>query len=333
MTEIFATLGPACAKTDILEKMFAEGMTGIRLNMSHSGLIESEPLIRSFQLAAQHTGIHPELLIDMQGPEIRIGDLPFPLQLQESEEITFVPQTGYKPCASAIPAAEHVLSALKAGDHVLLDDGRLELAVTSTDAKITARVLQGGTLQKRKSLKIMDKSIPGPAVTDQDRENIRLAKDYGVTALMQPFVTQGAQLMEVRRELQKNHMEHIRIFAKIENREGIKNIADILPYADMIVIARGDLGNDMPLWELPAAQMTLSEICKKAGKPFLVVTQMLASMADNPYPTRAEVSDIFHAVTDGASAVMVTNETAVGKYPAEVIRYLKKTAQEAEKRR
>ena len=331
MIEIFGTLGPACAQADILEKMFLEGMTGMRLNLSHSGLKESESFIRNFQQAARHTGRKPELLIDMQGPEIRIGDLPFPLHLKESEKIALVSKSEDKTNATAIPVADHVISELEVGDHILLDDGKLELIITSIKPKIIASVLQGGPLQKRKSLKIVNKSISGPAITEQDKENIRLAKDYGVTALMQPFVTKGEQLRKVRRELQENHMEHIRIFAKIENREGMENIRDIIPYADMIVIARGDLGNDMPLWELPAAQKTLSEICRKAGKPFLVVTQLLASMVQNPYPTRAEVSDIFHAVSDGAAAVMVTNETAVGKYPVEVIRYLKKTAQEAEK--
>lgn len=343
MTEILGTLGPACAQADVLEKMFLEGMTGMRLNMSHSGLEESEPLIRSFQQAAQHMGIKPELLIDMQGPEVRIGDIPFPLQLKESEKAAFVPQTEMEADAAMvpqkeeksgvpeIPVAEHILDVLETGDHILLDDGRLELVITSVRPVTMANVIRGGSLQKRKSLKVTGKSIPGPAVTYQDRTNIRLAEAYGVTALMQPFVTEGEQLLEVRRELLKNHMDHVRIFAKIENREGMENIKDILPYADMVVIARGDLGNDMPLWELPAAQKILSEICRKEGKPFLVVTQLLASMVQQPYPTRAEVSDIFHAVTDGAAAVMVTNETAVGKYPAEVIRYLKKTVQEAEK--
>jgi len=331
VTEIFGTLGPSCAQAAILEKMFLEGMTGMRLNLSHSGLKESGPLICSFQKAAQHTGIKPELLIDMQGPEIRIGDLPFPLKLKASEKVAFVLQTETEPGAAEIPAAGHVLAALETGDRILLDDGRLEMAITSVSPRPAAKVIRGGLLQKRKSLKVIGKSIPGPDVTDQDRENIRLAKDYGVTALMQPFVTKGEQLLEVRRELQKNHMDHVRVFAKIENREGMENIRDIMPYADMVVIARGDLGNDMPLWELPAAQKALSEICREEGKPFLVVTQLLASMVQHPYPTRAEVSDIFHAVMDGAAAVMVTNETAVGKYPADVIRYLKKTVQEAEK--
>lgn len=330
MTEIFATLGPACAQADILEKMFLEGMTGMRLNLSHTSLRQSGRMLHDFQLAAQRAGVQPELLIDMQGPEVRIGELHAPLQLKKSQEVIFTVPNNMQPRTDMIPAEPQVLSVLEPGDHVLLDDGKIELVVTSVKPAVTARVLRAGTLQNKKSLKVQGKQICGPVLTDQDMENIRMAKDYGVTALMQPFVTKGSQLLEVKQALHKNGLKHIRIFAKIENREGIHQIQDILPAADMVVIARGDLGNDMPLWKLPAAQKTISEACKKEGKPFLVVTQLLASMADHPYPTRAEVSDIFHAVADGASAVMVTNETAVGKYPVEVIRYLKKTACEAE---
>lgn len=330
MTEIFGSLGPACAQTDILEKMFLEGMTGMRLNLSHSGLSESRQVIRNFQKAAQRTGAAAELLIDLQGPEVRIGALRCPIQLKEAEEAVFAAAADAEYVNGVIPVSDQVLAAFETGDRVLLDDGKMELVITSAGRQVTARVLCGGLLQQKKSLKIADKQIPGPVLTKQDMENISLAKDYGVTALMQPFVTSGEQLLQIRRELKKRHLEHIRIFAKIENREGMERIRDILPFADMIVIARGDLGNDMPLWELPAAQKRLSEICKSAGKPFLIVTQLLASMVNSPYPTRAEVSDIFHAVQDGAAAVMVTNETAVGKYPAEVIRYLKQTVREAE---
>ncbi|MDE7313349.1 MAG: pyruvate kinase [Eubacterium sp.] len=341
MTEIFGTLGPACAQADQIEKMFAEGMTGMRLNLSHGGLKESEPLIRSFHQAAQRAGIRPELLIDMQGPEIRIGDLPVPLQLKEGREAVLAAFVSDRKAQAAepgtyvIPVAEHILSVLEEGSHVLLDDGKLELVVTDAKQKdsvqrVLTSVLRGGVLYQRKSLKVAGRQIPAPVMTVQDRENIRLAREYGVTALMQPFVTEGAQLSEVRQELLENGMGQLRLFAKIENCAGIEHMKDIMPFADMIVIARGDLGNDMPLWKLPAAQKYLSDLCKDHGKPFLVVTQLLASMTEHPYPTRAEVSDIFHAVTDGAAAVMVTNETAVGKYPVEVIRYLKKTVQEAE---
>lgn len=330
MAEIFGTLGPACRETCVLEEMFREGMDGIRLNMSHSGLRESEPLIYSFHQAARRAGVKPELLIDMQGPELRIGDCRDGFLLGEGERVRLTDWEA-DPDLSEISVPGSVLEVLQKGDRILLDDGRLELEVTDSGPETGARVIRGGLLESRKSLKIVDKSLASPAVTKQDRENIRLAKDYGVTALMQPFVTRASDLQEVREELGGNQIDDIRVFAKIENRQGVQNIREILPFADMIVIARGDLGNDMPLWKLPLVQKELAQICREEKKPFMVVTQMLASMVQNPVPTRAEVSDIFHAVADGASAVMVTNETAAGKYPAEAIRYLKRTADEAER--
>ena len=164
-----------------------------------------------------------------------------------------------------------------------------------------------------------------------DVENIRIAASCGVTGVMQPFVRSRRDLETVRQALDENGGANIRLFAKIENQMGLERLPEFLETADEIVIARGDLGNAMPLWELPAAQKRIEAQCRKAGKPFMVVTQMLASMEQNPVPTRAEVSDIFNAVADGAAAVMVTGETAVGKWPVEVIRYLSNTVQAAER--
>ena len=169
-----------------------------------------------------------------------------------------------------------------------------------------------------------------PVLTRHDIQNIKDAKAYGVTALMQPFVLSGEDLESVRNILTVYNADDIQIFAKIENKLGVSNLENIIPKADVIIIARGDLGNDMPLWELPKVQKQVEEMCKKHNKPYIVVTQMLASMEQKPVPTRAEVSDIYHAVLHGAYGVMVTGETAVGKYPVEVIRYLANTAKEAE---
>ena len=157
-----------------------------------------------------------------------------------------------------------------------------------------------------------------------------MSNRYGVTAIMQPFVTKADELLRIREFLSENGLEALRLFAKIESMDGVDNLDEILPLADMIVIARGDLGNDMPLWELPGVQKKIAQKCISAHKPFLVVTQLLSSMISSPTPTRAEVSDIFNAVLDGATALMVTNETAVGSYPVEVIDYLSKTAGRAE---
>ena len=231
-----------------------------------------------------------------------------------------------------IPLPDIAIPALLPGQEVLLDDGKLLLRVTEqTETGAVAEVLRGGVLRGRKSLALPGADLEPPTMTASDVENIRIAASCGVTGVMQPFVRSRRDLETVRQALDENGGANIRLFAKIENQTGLERLPEFLETADEIVIARGDLGNAMPLWELPAAQKRIEAQCRKAGKPFMVVTQMLASMEQNPVPTRAEVSDIFNAVADGAAAVMVTGETAVGKWPVEVIRYLSNTVQAAER--
>lgn len=324
ITQIFATFGPACGTKEIIEEMILAGMTGMRLNLSHTTLQASESYINAYQEAAKELGVRPQILIDMQGPELRIGRLQEPV-LWEQENIVLLGEKG-------IPVPKEVIAEAECGDRILLDDGRIQIEAFEILAdSIQAKVLRGGLLQGHKSIKIQGKNVKMPVLTEHDLENIRLAKEYGVTALMQPFVLSAEDLVYVRNALKENHAEDIKIFAKIENRGGVERLENILTEADVVVIARGDLGNDMPLWELPVVQKQIEEICKKHDKPYIVVTQMLASMEQNPIPTRAEVSDIFHAVWHGAWGVMVTGESAVGKYPVETVKYLANTAGAAEK--
>ena len=345
--QIYGTFGPACKSQEILKNMIQNGMTGMRLNLSHTTLEKSKEYIDNYRLAADTQGIVPQILIDMQGPELRIGDME-EVSLKKDSKICFVSigQSLKMETAGSsdskdgraenlisdilIPVPLSVMSALKTGMEVLLDDGKIHVQIVEVKEEyVVAKVLMGGNLKPHKSIKIVDVNVNMPVLTEHDIHNIRLAKEYGVTALMQPFVFSGEDLKKVREILKAEKVENVQIFAKIENRIGVENLESILPEADLIVIARGDLGNDMPLWELPAVQKKIETACKKYGKPYMVVTQMLASMEENPIPTRAEVSDIFHAVLHGADAVMVTGETAVGKYPVEVIKYLANTSQEA----
>lgn len=331
MVEIFGTLGPSCNDVDVLIKMFKAGMTGMRLNMSHTSLQESQEMIARYREAARRAGRKAELLIDMQGPELRIGTISRPLTLNREGVIELRLQDEDLKNQAAIPIPPVVLAHLAQGDHILLDDGRMELVVMACHKEhAVARVIRGGQLSSHKSIKVVDKDIKAPALTQQDIENIKQIKNYHVTSLMQPFVRSGRELQDVKAQLRKYGADDIRLFAKIENRQGIKALHEIISETDMLVIARGDLGNDMPLYELPRAQKYIEQACVKADQPFLVVTQMLYSMIHTAVPTRAEVSDIFQAVVDGASAVMVTNETAVGDYPVEVIYYLTETVKQAE---
>ena len=201
-------------------------------------------------------------------------------------------------------------------------------ALTGGVPRISARVLTGGPLLSRKSIAVQGMSITGDTLTQQDLWNLSQASGYGVTDVMQPFVRGADDLREVRARMDKCGAGSCRLFAKIENTVGIEAVEEIMPHTDMLVIARGDLGNAVPLWKLPFVQKEISEKCLSHGVPFMVVTQMLASMENMPIPTRAEVSDIFHAVADGASAVMITGESASGKYPVEASDYLVRTALE-----
>ncbi len=309
-TEIFATFGPACRDKEVLRNMVAFGLTGMRLNLSHMTLPEAADYINSYRAVADK----PQILIDMQGPELRVGKA----DIELTESI----------CISDIELPSVVFDSLEPGDEILLDDGKLLLRMCDSR---NAEVIRGGFLKSHKSVKIKNKNIDMPVLTDHDIENIRLAREYGVTAVMQPFVRSGKELRRVRELLCENGAEHIKIFAKIENRQGVDNLQDILPHSDAIVIARGDLGNDMPLWELPAVQKRIEDACHKADKPYIVVTQMLASMEQSPIPTRAEVSDIFHAAYHGAWGVMITGESAVGRYPVEAVKYLSRTVRACEK--
>lgn len=317
---IFGTLGPSCKDSEILRAMLAEGLDGMRLNLSHATLEESASLIESYRKAAEAFGRRPVLLIDMQGPELRIGRLQKPLALNAGDTV--------EPNILPFPAeVENALRSASAEREILLDDGKLLL---KTEGANLLRVIRGGILESRKSVALPGIAIQTPVMTEADRRHIRLARQYGVTAVMQPFVRSKEDLLEVRRTLNEAGCRDLRLFAKIENADGIAHLDEILPYCDEIVIARGDLGNAMPLWELPAAQKRIAAACKKAGRDFTVVTQMLDSMTHRPVPTRAEVSDIFNAVLDGASSVMLTGETASGEYPLEAIRYLVRTVREAE---
>lgn len=322
MVEIYGTLGPACSDSSVLEQMFRNGMTGIRLNLSHTTLEQASDMIAELHKAAAVCGIIPKLLIDMQGPELRTGKLEAPVFLKEGSVVTLGPD--------GIPVPSITIPYMKPGQQILIDDGKLLLEVTaSTESSVCALVVRGGELKSSKSMALPGSNIYPPTMTAQDIENINNAMKYGVTGIMQPFVRNAEDLRIIRKALNDAGADNVRIFAKIENLDGVENLDELMTESDEIVIARGDLGNAVDLWDLPKLQKYISEKCRNRNMPFMVVTQMLASMESRPVPTRAEVSDIYNAVLDGAASVMVTGETAAGKYPAEVIRYLSRTVRSA----
>lgn len=320
--EIYGTLGPACADEEILTEMIRNGMTGLRLNLSHTTLRACAPQLYMVRRAEERCGVSLRLLMDMQGPEVRIGDLPRPLDFAAGDTLRLG--------EGGIPVPAEALECMLPGQELLLDDGKLALTVTAFhDTWAEARAVRGGTLLSRKSLALPGREIRLPTMTAEDRENLAVAKELGIHGLMQPFVRGGDDLRTIRAAAEKVGFPELRILAKIENRAGMAALPELLPLSDEIVIARGDLGNAVPLWELPGVQKDIAAACRGAGVPFVVVNQMLASMEKNPVPTRAEVSDIFNAVLDGAAGVMLTGETAAGRYPAEAVGYMARTVRAA----
>ena len=374
--EYYGTLGPACGSVQTLKEMLAAGMTGVRLNLSHGDLEENGHWIRMVQEAGRELRSQVQILMDLRGPELRLGKLKEEIRAEEGGWLILG--------NGGLPVPEEALAYMCPGDRVLIDDGKVELEVvleagfgragaeespwlageagpetrdetaeaglktgnetgepgleagaeagaapSASGCRIMARVVRGGLIKSGKSLAIEGKAVPMPTLTESDRKNIRAAVSYGITGVMLPFVRNKEDLLALRKALKEAGAGEIQVFAKIENMQGVESIKELLPYCDHVVIARGDLGNAMPLWKLPGVQKRLARECREAGKPFMVVTQMLDSMHERAVPTRAEVLDIYNAVLDGASSLMLTGETAAGSYPAQAVEYLVNTGEEA----
>lgn len=317
----YATLGPSCCDTAALSALLRRGVTGFRLNLSHTPLAARTDWIAALHEAERKTGLRAQLMIDLRGPEVRIGDMPVPLPLAEGAAVTL---------GADIPVDGDVLDALRPGMTVLLDDGAM--ALTVVDGGV-CRVTRGGTLTGHKSLTLEGVDLRRPALCEADLADLSQAAALGVNAVMQPFVRSADDLRVVRQTMAENGLADADLFAKVENQPGLDALPDWLALCDVVTIARGDLGSSLPLEQLPAAQKRIAALCRSHRKPFLVVTQLLHSMIDHPSPTRAEVLDIYNAVLDGADCLMLTGETAQGRYPLESADWLIRVAQEAEKAR
>ena len=322
--EYYATLGAPCAKRDILDKLFQAGMTGIRVNLSHTSLAKCAPLLEELYWPAAHKASRGDahLILDLQGPELRVGELPRPTLLREGDEILFGD--------GGIPVPQTILQTARRGQQISIDDGALLLDVKrSSSTVLLCRVIRGGVLHSKKSLSLLGSQVDTPPLTPDDIENLSQAKTCGVTHILQPFVRSRKDIDVLRDTLTVLGLGELQIMAKIEDQQGYNHLDEIIAAADQICIARGDLGNSIPLWTLPALQKDIARRCRAAGRDFCLVTQLLWSMEQRPVPTRAEVCDIYNGVLDGASSLMLTGETAAGRWPVQAMGYLVKTAREA----
>ena len=258
----YATLGPSCCDTATLAALLRRGVTGFRLNLSHTPLAARTDWIDALHAAERETGLHAQLMIDLRGPEVRSGNMPAPLPLAEGAAVTL---------GADIPVDGDVLDALRPGMTVLLDDGAM--ALTVVDGGV-CRVTRGGTLTGHKSLTLEGVDLRRPALCEADLADLAQAAALGVNAVMQPFVRSAGDLRVVRQTMAENGLADAELFAKVENQPGLDALPDWLALCDVVTIARGDLGSSLPLERLPAAQKRIAALCRSRGKPFLVVTQL-----------------------------------------------------------
>ena len=337
-TKVYGTVGPACCDTEVLVQLFEKGMTGIRINLSHVNLVEVTDWIENIKMAyaqvkkANTEQPDLEMLIDLIGPEMRLGELPTERKLNIGDRLTVMAEGEtnlFDPTELSIP--NPIFEHLEEGTILLIDDGKIMLEVEEKRARAAECVVRReGTLYSEKSIAIPGVVIETPTLTESDIDNIRRAKEYGITGVMLPFVRGKEDLCNLSGALEAAGAKDMRVYAKIENELGVQKIEELLPFCDEIVIARGDLGNSIGLYELPVVQAKIAKVCKAANKPFMIATQMLATMEYAAVPTRAEVSDIYRAVSEGAASVILTGETAAGKYPVEAIECMVKTLRSAE---
>ncbi len=332
-TKIVCTIGPASRSSGLIEQLIKEGMDVARLNFSHDSYKEHSLAIKYIRQASLKLGKPVAILQDLGGPKIRTG-------LIQKEPVLLKEGSLFNLTSRHISGNEREVSTtypllsqkLKKGQTILLADGSLELKVedlTSTDVK--CRVIKGGELTSHKGINLPDDSFEISPLSDKDRKDLLFGIEHQLDFIGISMVREAEDILRVRKILKEKGAEEISLIAKIEKREALGNIDEIIEAADGIMIARGDLGVEMPLQKVPLAQKEIIKKCNVKGKPVITATQMLESMIDNPRPTRAEVTDIANAIFDGTDAIMLSEETAVGKYPLESVIMMDKVAVESEK--
>ena len=321
-TKIVATLGPATSSKDILRKMMEAGANVFRINFSHADYDAVKERVDMIRELNEEHGFNAAILADLQGPKLRVGVMKEEVVVNEGDEITF--ETGKKfegTKERVYMTYKNFPQDAKPGERILLDDGKLIFEVVSTDkkAKVKARVIQGGPLKSKKGVNLPNTKISQPALTEKDIEDAIFAIGLRVDWIALSFVRHPEDLIELQ-DLIKKHSDHkIPIVAKIEKPEAVENIDKIVAYCDGLMVARGDLGVEVPAQEVPLIQKQLVLRAKRARIPVIIATQMMESMITSLTPTRAEVNDVANSVMDGADAVMLSGETSVGQYPVQVI--------------
>lgn len=327
-TKIIATIGPSCSDKKLLQEMVNGGVGTFRINMSHGDAQSKKRLFELVKSVSHPEGGHPAILTDLCGPKIRIVDISDNLKLQDGDTVVISNKEGV---GDIFVTSSISLSNVKTGSKILINDGKVQLDVSEVIDENTLRceTLIGGEIQKGKGVNFPGVSLGVPALTSQDKEDLKLALKEGSDWIALSFVRNASDVDEVHAIMDDFNMR-LPVMAKIEKWEALEDLANIINTFDGVMVARGDLGVEIPSGKVPAAQKEIISLASANGKPVVIATQLLESMVDSHTPTRAEVSDISNSVFDGVDCLMVTGETAIGKYPVEVIKTLNQVITETE---
>lgn len=331
-TKIVATLGPASSSPEVMEQMIQSGVDVFRINFSHADYEDVTQRIQMIRSLNEKLNTNTSILADLQGPKLRVGEMEKGTEVQEGDEVRFLtdaPFVGNK--EKAYMTYKNFPNDVNAGERILLDDGKLIFEVVRTEAsEVVARVIQGGPFKSKKGVNLPNTDISLPALTAKDIEDAKFAISQDVDWLALSFVRNSQDLNDLRNLIEQETDQKIPIISKIEKPEAIENIDKIIAYSDGLMVARGDLGVEIPAAEVPLIQKKLVQAAKKARIPVIIATQMMETMIDSRTATRAEVNDVANSVMDGADAVMLSGETSVGKYPVQVIETMSAILQSVE---
>lgn len=333
-TKVVATLGPACASEEILGKLFEEGIDVCRLNFSHGSQEDHLKNIQLIRRLNESFGSNVAILADLQGPKLRIGEVENnAVMLEKGKIFSFVSEPCMGTAEKAYMSYQSLAADVKPGEFILVDDGKLRLEVVETNGRdlVKTRVVNGGILSSKKGVNLPDTKVSLPSLTEKDISDAKFALKHEVDWIALSFVRSVADILDLKKLIKQEKQSSSRVIAKIEKPEALVDIDQIIDMADGIMVARGDLGVEVPFDQVPLIQKDLVRKCIDRSKPVIVATQMMESMITNFRPTRAEANDVGNAVLDGADALMLSGETSVGHDPVEVVRSMQRIIDWTEK--
>lgn len=331
-TKIVCTIGPASESIDTLKELIKSGLNVCRLNFSHGNYEEHGKRIDNIKAARNEMKLPIAILLDTKGPEIRTGKFSSPeVNLVEGQNFIITMEEVLGDETKCTVSYKELVNDVKPGNQILIDDGLVGLAVKEIKGEeILCIVQNAGTIKDNKGVNVPNVKINLPAITPKDKKDIEFGIEQGIDFIAASFVRKASDVLAIREILEENNATNIQIISKIENQEGVDNIDEILEVSDGLMVARGDLGVEIPTEDIPIVQKELIKKCNILGKPVITATQMLDSMIRNPRPTRAEVTDVANAIFDGTDAIMLSGETAAGKYPLESVKTMASIAIRAE---